>query len=46
MYVKKAIAYQRGRTGVEYRINKSCGKYILFNALNMKVTTEILGPDS
>lgn len=46
MYVKKTIAYQRGRTGVEYKINKLCSKYILFNALNMLVTTEILGPDS
>ena len=46
MYVKETFAYQRGRTGVEYKINKLRGKYILFNALNMIVTTEILGPDS
>jgi len=46
MYVNKAFAYQRGRTGFEYKINEFCGVYIFFNTRNMVVTTEILGPDS
>lgn len=46
MYVKKAIAYQRGRTGFEYKFNEFCGVYLLFNGRNTVETTEILGPDS
>jgi hypothetical protein len=46
MFVKKAFAYQLGRAGIEYKINKLRGEYILFNGRNTVVTTEILGPDS
>ena len=46
MYVNKAFADQLGKAGIEYKINKLSGKYILFNVRNLVVTTEIQDPES
>ena len=45
MYVKKAFANRLGRAGIEYKINKIRGDYIVFNGHNLLVMAGILGPD-
>jgi hypothetical protein len=46
MCVKEAFAYQRGRAGIEYKINNLCGEYKLFNTQEAVSIAWILGPDS
>jgi hypothetical protein len=46
MCVKEAFAYQQGRAGIEYKINKLCGEYELFKAWKAVCIAWILGPDS
>lgn len=46
MCLKEAFANQRDNAGIEYKINKLRGKYVLFKAQKPMIKSGILGPDS
>jgi hypothetical protein len=46
MCLQEAIAYQRGRTGVEYKINILYDENKRINTDNFSVMALIFGPDS
>jgi len=46
MCVNEAFAYQRGRAGIEHKINKLDEEYKVINVHKSIVAAGLLGPDS